>query len=717
MLDETLDWRSYQREIRATVLFPCAQGTLDVRCEVGERPTHFLAVDQYSPARDRAHVLAEVQRLRPDALALTCAVIPGAQSGFSGSLRFLPTQFQRTGMRWQHVLVRAPAAAEDTSLHLVGRAGEGQESTTAADRQRGQRRWYVPVAFLQDDPRPLRPSGPEARVEPVIEIVDTITLTVACASASTEIGMPRYEALGRAAPRQTYHSLAWPSGTQACSLLPEPILPARLAHLAPLYEEAWNMLLRLVREPSPASGLPNSYVSTGSNFPDHLFVWDSCFTTLCLAYGHRALPATALLDVLYSRQFDGGYIHREHNVHDGLPALFEPGFSPNPPLLSTAEWKLAALSGTGERLVQVYPVLCGYHRWIEANRRLPDGTYWTTGLASGLDNSPAHGDGYPCLTAQMAHDAEVLGHIARLLGRQEEARAWAEEHQKTGEALNRALWDEDVCIYATSLPGGGHSPHKVVTAFWPLWAGVVPPERVAALLAHLQDPRSFCRHHPLPSLAADSPCFHPAGEYWQGSTWAPTNYAAIKGLQRAGRPDLAAALTAQHLQCVFEVWSCTGKLWENYSSEQSVPGNHSAPDYCWSALGPIALLFEVLLGLEPNAIGQTLRWQPAEDERVGVKRFPLGPATISLLQQPRADGRWIEIMTDSPFTLELVHQGTLQRIACQPGFTELLLVPGREEAIVELAIKRDAQAAFRSDAIADPLRPQTRRPGEEPAIE
>jgi glycogen debranching enzyme len=549
------------------------------------------------------------------------------------------------------------------------------------------------MATAQDEPPPVRTPGQERRVEPLLEIVEQKTLTVACASLSVEIAMPLYETLGRAAPHREYHTLTWPTCEQAPALLPEPVLPARLAHLLPLYTQAWQMLLRLVRDPSPASGLPNSYVATGSNFPDHLFVWDSCFTTLCLAYGHRALPATSCLDILYARQFDGGYIHREYNVHDGQAALFEPGFSPNPPLLSLAEWQLAALTGARERLAQVYPLLCGYHRWIAANRRLPDGTCWTTGLASGLDNSPARGEGSPCLTAQMAHDAAMLGRIAGLLGRQEEAEVWEQEYQARGQALNRVLWDASAGIYAHTLPGGGHCPHRAVTAFWPLWAGLVAPARVEALLTHLQDPQQFWRHHPLPSLAADAPDFAPAGEYWRGSTWAPTNYAVIKGLQQVGREDLACALTTLHLQRVFEVWSQTGKLWENYCSERSLPGNNSAPDYCWSALGPIALLLEVILGLMPDATRQTLRWQPAEDERVGVTHFALGPATLSLLQQPRADGRWIEVRTDRRFVLELLHQGALQRITCQPGFTELLLVPGRAQASVELAIEREEPGA------------------------
>ena len=673
VLDEELDWRSYQREIRAAVLFPCEQGTLDFRVEVGRRPTHPAAVDQHSPSRNRVRVLSELQRLRPDALFMAGRVEPTVSRGSAPlSLRFLPAQFQHDGMLWQHLLVRSRTSF---ALHSAVPPGRCQEGTYDTDRQRGVGRWYVPVASSRDHLKPLRAPGPETRVEPVLEIVHAMKLIVEHASSPIEVAMPVYEALGRFAPQQEYQAITWPSFGEARPQLPEPVLPSYLSHLAHLYDAAWDMLLRLVRYPSFASGLPGSYVSIGSNFPDHLFVWDTSFTAMCTAYGHRALPAYTSLDALYSRQFDGGYIHREYGVHDGLPALFEPDFSPNPPMMSIAEWKMASVTGDVHRLAQVYPVLRGYHQWLKANRLLADGTYWTTGLANGLDNSPSLGEGYPCLTAQMAHDAETLGKIARILGKEEEARAWEQQYVQIGDALNAVLWDEPTHIYATSLPNGGHNPNKIVTAFWPLWAGVVPPERVEALIQHLQDPRSFWRHHPLPSLAADSPFFRSEGEYWLGSTWPPTNYVAIKGLERVGRHDLAYALAARHLHCVFEVWSHTGKLWENYSSERSTAGNDSAPDYCWAALGPIALLLEVVIGLEPDALRHTLRWHLPEGERIGVKHFAFGQVTISLLQQPKADGCWIEVTTDGFFHLELVHKGKLRHVACEPGFTKFLLAP------------------------------------------
>ena len=92
--------------------------------------------------------------------------------------------------------------------------------------------------------------------------------------------------------------------------------------------------------------------------------------------------------------------------------------------------------GDTARLAAVYPVLSAQHGWLRRNRRLGDGTYWTTGLANGLDNSPSLGDGYPDLTAQQTHAAEILGRIAAVIGQEEAAAAWNAEREETGRAMN-----------------------------------------------------------------------------------------------------------------------------------------------------------------------------------------------------------------------------------------------------------------------------------------
>jgi len=690
VLDESLFWRFYEREVRAAVIVPCLAGEASLLVEVGPRSGWPAEMDESCPSRNREKVRAALLERHPDGLQLQARVQP--EPAPAVSLRFLPSQFRRDGVTWQLVMARPipgfptqpPAngnwSSVETSedpcfLSSSVLPGHALEATTDEERRHGVRRYYLPVANPQDAPAPLRaPGDAETRVEPSIEIARTVALLVEGAAGHVVLQMPAFESLGANAPQREFRALDWPSYADAKPQLPEPILPERLAWIHPLYDAAWQMLYLLVRHPKPESGLPNAYIGTASrNFFDHQFVWDSSFTAMCTAYGWRALPAYATLDMLYSRQFDGGYIHREHDVRDGVPAACEPDFSPNPPIMSLAEWAIVNLTGNTLRLAKVYPALKDIHTWLRGNRRLPDGTYWTTGLANGLDNSPSLGDGYPDLTAQMAQDAEVLGLMAQALGLEEEAAAWEEERQAIATAMNAKLWSESLQIFSTSLPEGGHNPNKVVTAFWPLWTGLVPAERVEALAAHLKDPASFWRHHPIPSLAADSPVFAPDGDYWRGSTWAPTNYAAIKGFQRAGRLDLARETALRHLQCMAEVWRDTGHIWENYCSERSARGNWSGPDYCWSALGPIALLYEVIIGLQPDALHNTLRWTLPDEETIGVRHLALGPATIALCCHKTDHGRRIDIETDRRFTLEIAHGDGWMSKECPPGRSQWVI--------------------------------------------
>jgi hypothetical protein len=682
-----LFWRFYQRRMRVVAFAPARAGTLDLLAQFGERPSHPSHVDKDCPSRNRTETLSAVAKRIPDALDIGIRLQPGLVLP-PFSLSFVPTQFHRDGVTWQeiqgrmmpdwrqpptaHALLTSDTLPAWPLIEAADWPGQVHEATTDDDRRAGVRRLFVPIGATGALP-PLRQPGPDPRPEPEIEVAASAMLRVEGAAGDVRVPFPVFESLGRMAPRREWRDIQFPPDADALlRKLPKPILPAKWAHLGELWDASWRMLVGLVRTPRREGGLPNSYVTTAMDgFRNVVFVWDSSFTALAYAYGWRDFPYTATMDMLYSRQFDGGYLHREHETSTGLPILYEPDFSPNPPLPAVVELQFARLTGGLGRLRQVQPLLSAMFEWLEHNRRLPDGTYWTTGLANGLDNSPSLGDGYPCLTAQMAHFAECLAEIAALLGQDQVAADWRQRQAAIGKALNAHLWSEEMKFYSTSLPNGRHNANKVVTGFWPLWAGVVPSDRVEHLVRHAKDPSSFWRHHPLPSLAADSPHFRPPGDYWLGSTWAPTNCATIKGFQRAGRLDVAREIAHRHLEVMGEILRKTGHIWENYCSEASTRGSWSTHDYSWSAVGPVALLMEIVLGLEPDAIRRRLRWTPPAGEAVGVERFALGTATIRLEQQPGPAGDRIIVDTDRPFALDLVQNGRAREVACAAGRTAI----------------------------------------------
>ena len=361
-------------------------------------------------------------------------------------------------------------------------------------------------------------------------------------------------------------------------------------------------------------------------FSKNIFLWDTCFLACYAKYHPDLLPIANALDNFYTVQEADGYICREYDSR-GKPVW--PKAHPvslNPPLLAFAELELYDQSHDLERLRRVYPALKRNFDYLRGYLVREDGLCFNDALGSGMDNIPRHPDGWrddgqgipltprdalpfdytglhPAwnvqgravdTSAQLALCAEHLARIARLVGRPDDAVVLLRFHAGMGQALNRLCWHEDDGFYY-DLGYGKQIRRKHIGMFWMLMAGLVPPERVARLLRHLTDPASFWRKVPVAAFPADQAGFDPAGGYWLGGVWAPTNYMVIRGLQRTGQHALAARLARSYYACVAEVYQRTGTFWENYAPDAARPGQPAKPDFCgWSAIAPITLMREFI---------------------------------------------------------------------------------------------------------------------------
>lgn len=695
--EDTLQHISYFliRRMRLAACLPLEAGEHVVRIEVEPRIRHSDEMDQGCPSMMRRKIAEDLTQRIPDRIDVSLDFERGSV-GPACALRFEWGQFRRDGRLWQEVWVRGLPGFHRLTLATEGDPGgpaawryavrsakapdlEAHISPPLPLRPPTERRCFVPVTGPGEELPLARPWGAkDDRPEPERTVVGETTITIAGHEGpAATFRMPVYESAGKLAPKHEFTHIPAPRFDDVWATVPKPVLPPEWSDLGQLYRGAWELLCRLWREADPASGLPNGHTGTADKaFENQLFVWDTCFGALGTAYGWRTFPAQATLDCLYSRQEDGGNIEREHNTRNNLPTLCEPGFGPNPPLMIVAEVQLARLTGDTARLRAAYPALAAHFRWLENNRRQPDGTYWTTGLASGLDNSPAQGLGYPDLTAQMVHYAELLAGIAAELGLREDQAAFLRSREESVRLLNTLLWSDAAGCYCATLPEGGHNLHKSVVTFWPLWANAVPPDRIAKLESLALDPACFNRLHPLPSLSADSPLFSTKGEYWRGSVWSATNYAALKGFWRSGRTGLARDFALRHLQTVQKLRETTdGVFWENYCPDQIARGlPWCGRDFLWSAGVPVALLLEVVLGLEPDALSGTLAWTPPDMDGVGVRDYPLGAATISLLQRIENRRRVISVETDRPFSL-VIRLGSREERRALPAGTGTIQLP------------------------------------------
>ena len=90
-----------------------------------------------------------------------------------------------------------------------------------------------------------------------------------------------------------------------------------------------------------------------------------------------------------------------------------------------------------------------------------------------------------------AVDCESLSHMARVLGREEEAVYYEKKRMDMAEQINTRMWcEEDGCYYNLKFDGT-FSKRQSPDCFMPLMTGCVPKERKERLLQLLKDENKF----------------------------------------------------------------------------------------------------------------------------------------------------------------------------------------------------------------------------------
>lgn len=472
-----------------------------------------------------------------------------------------------------------------------------------------------------------------------------------------------------------------PNFPESRAALPAPFWQNHEDEIA-AYWAAWNLAFRNTKRVTLETGFITPYIDTAFN--DCLFMWDSVFILMFARYGERAFPFQRTLDNFYTKQHPSGFICRQIRAWSGEDSFhYADPNSTGPNVLAWSEWEYFLQFGDRSRLAEVFPPLLAYHRWMRLNRTWPDGTYWSTGWACGMDNQPRHTPGiahnhdhltWLDATAQAVLSAQMLLRIARELGREADAADLAPEIAKLTAFINDRLWNETQRFYVDRRGDGSLSDVKSIGAYWTLLAGIATPARRAELVAHLDNPATFGRPHPVPSLSADHPDYVglTGGDYWRGGVWPSTNYMILRGLTAHGEDATARRLARKHLDFVTDVFRKTGTFWENYSPEKPEPGKPAKSDFVgWGGVGPIAILLEYVFGLRPDFQSGTLVWDISLTEGHGVTNYPIGrETTVNLSVAARANASEkpvVTIKTNRPLRVELRWDGGSAILDCQPA--------------------------------------------------
>jgi len=492
--------------------------------------------------------------------------------------------------------------------------------------------------------------------------------------------------------------------------LPRPVYDER-PELVAFYDKAWEIAHTRI-DHLPGIPVPR-YMDEGHR-SDWIWIWDTCFMAHFCKYLPQEFPGIDSLDNFYGiLMADGGWTLpkvRGNRWSCGPKGLSEPWegrmldfkvHNPeNPPLFAWTEYRHALQTGDRNRLSRVYVEKRYLQRWYETFenfdpaaptlrgttfpvrvQRVGDKGYRWTGGASGMDNTPRgrvgakdRGPKAPAdcpdnpdllwvdAYAQQALAALSISRIAELLGDGAGAADWRAKYEAKKAKINELYWDEEDGFFYDIL-ASDLSKCKVPTmaSYWTLLAEVPNPRQRAKMIEKLTDERWFGGTVPTPSLARKDADFWPTGGYWRGGVWMPTTYMTIKALDDCGETSLAQDIARKVVFDMYETYRQVEPhtIWECYSPTEAKPSTYakgagySRPDFCgWSALGPISLFFEDVIGIkDANAFTNTLVCDFAKDPtgRVGVENYRFGKVVCSIV----ATKAEIKVDSNLPFELRV----------------------------------------------------------------
>lgn len=455
--------------------------------------------------------------------------------------------------------------------------------------------------------------------------------------------------------------------------LPKPVVPDH-PEWVDLYYKTWELAFRNVEYIEQDGWKPQMTCMPGVNT---IWQWDSCFMVFITNYANQTISALNNLDNLYRlRRTSDGYMSMAYRINTELPAW--PGRI-NPPLMAWAEWEAYLVSGDAARLESVISAIEDNYQFVENNRRRNCGLYWFEDPgSSGMDNAPRgpYGAGeldgsgicHVDLACQQALSAKCMANIFQVLGKTEKAEFYHSEQVRINDLINRYHWCENSGFYFDFFARGSADAKvkfinsKTAAAFWTIICGAAEGKRLERMIGHLFDPNLFYTKIPFASLAADDPNYDPCGGYWLGGVWAPTNYAAIRGLAEMNRSSLAREAAIRYLDgiCAVSRDPAYGSIWECYSPSAYRPATAEAGEIVrsdfvgWSGLAPVTMLIENIIGLRFNAAENKITFEMFPGQEYGLENMLFNGGKVSIVCQeyiPIAGKSLIRVSCDNPFTL------------------------------------------------------------------
>jgi len=471
---------------------------------------------------------------------------------------------------------------------------------------------------------------------------------------------------------------SWNTSEMDRSLVPE-IVYEENPDWVELYYAAWQSAWTHIFSTRGAPVSP--YMNEGIRC-HKIWIWDTCFMVQFCRYAADVFPGIQSLDNFYRVMYDGENMVLKVHIPD------------NPPLFAWTEYEYFKHTGDVERVKHVLlekEYLQKHYKWLNERKGkvvydyassvavaewVPGKGFKWGGDKAGMDNTPRGDDDpesiyYVDLSSQQALSALYIARLAEAIGEKELASKWYAEFEVQKKFINERFWSEKDQLYLDRfVDESGFCSLITPAILWPLLAEVAGSEQVEALAKVVADPEKLGGERPIPSISRDDRRFSPVGEYWRGGIWMPKVYMTVKGLEKNGHKTLADEVARKMISLQYRTWKNfePHTIWECYSPTEDKPstdkvGCLARPDFCgWSALGPISMFIENILGIrEVNALENKIIWEPSSDKRSGIKNLKIGGSGVSLIADP--ENNTVNVEAEKAFTLIL--NGS--NIACPAG--------------------------------------------------
>lgn len=514
--------------------------------------------------------------------------------------------------------------------------------------------------------------------------------------------------------KKEYKPTALPKWENTKDLLPKPIYENNPV-FSEMYYKAWSIAFQNFYEPTLGSGFVSQYADAAFN--ENMFLWDGSFITMFSNYGFPFVPGISGLDNFYCKQYPDGEICREiiratgndypiwnnwenrhlfsrwqfpfeesgrinRNAYDSVIYINREKPKEKPfltfdaldhPILAWAEIESYKITGNKERLKMVYSPLKKYYEALHKFILQGNGLYMTDWAS--MDDSPRNkfirkGGTAIDISCEMVLFANNLSEMARLTGNYNDTTYYKDEAQKISKAINKKMWNKTEKFYYDLTYDEKLVPIKTIAGFWTLISGVASIDQANYLVKELNNKKTFNRPHRVPVLAATEKSYHPLGDYWNGSVWAPTNTMVIRGLEKYNFNTLAYEIAMNHLNCMAEVFKKTNTIWENYAPDSILPGNPSRKDFVgWSGMAPVLYFLEYAIGLKPDASTNSLTWNVRENKKVGCENYNFNNHKATIIAENVRQGSAFEIkvISDGTFGLIVNCYGKTQSFQIQKG--------------------------------------------------